>query len=206
MSFGMVDVFINNTSELTDEQIIESLKKVKGHQIVTGNAFSESNTYDYVTVAKIIEIYNRQKAEIDRLESVLLGVMHFVDKWLDGAELEQDEVNRASAMREKTLQIVEQQQAEIDRLNSCVKSEDEVRAIMKAQMETMVKEITNEQIDIANKLGRTSGILELTDRLEKMIFPYGMVNGGNYGINALSIKILIDKVRKEMAGDNNGNS
>lgn len=61
-----------------------------------------------------IDLINRQQAEIDRLELVLLGVMHFVDKWLDGAELEQDEVSKASTMREKTLQIVEKQQAEIE--------------------------------------------------------------------------------------------
>lgn len=74
-----------------------------------------------VTVADIIDILNRQQAEIENLEYKLLGVMHFVDKWLDGAELEQDEVNRASAMREKTLQIVEKQQAEIEKLSNELK-------------------------------------------------------------------------------------
>ena len=44
--------------------------------------------------------------------------MHFVDKWLDGNELEQDEVNRADTMRHKTLQIIEEQQAEIERLKA----------------------------------------------------------------------------------------
>ena len=38
---------------------------------------------------------------IGELELTLQGVMWFVDKWLDGAELEQDEVNRAITMREK---------------------------------------------------------------------------------------------------------
>lgn len=46
-------------------------------------------------------------AEINRLEYTLLGVMHSVDKWLDGDELKQNEVDRAATMREKTLQIVE---------------------------------------------------------------------------------------------------
>lgn len=45
--------------------------------------------------------------EKSNLEYILMGVMHSVDKWLDGAELEMDEVNRAITMREKTLQIVE---------------------------------------------------------------------------------------------------
>lgn len=54
------------------------------------------------------------RAELDKLEYTLLGVMHSVDKWLDGDELEQDEVNRAITMREKTLRIVEKKQEKID--------------------------------------------------------------------------------------------
>lgn len=38
---------------------------------------------------------------------IILGVMHSVDKWLDGKELDQDEVNRAVTMREKVLRIIE---------------------------------------------------------------------------------------------------
>jgi hypothetical protein len=56
------------------------------------------------------------EAEKRNLEDTLLGVMHFVDKWLDEDELEQDEVNRADTMRHKTLQIIEEQQAEIEKL------------------------------------------------------------------------------------------
>ena len=63
-----------------------------------------------------LNLINCQKAEIDNLEYTLLGVMHFIDKWLDGDELEQDEVKRAEIMRNRTLKIVEEQQAEIDRL------------------------------------------------------------------------------------------
>lgn len=50
------------------------------------------------------------KEAADMLENqayIILGVMHSVDKWLDGKELEQDEVNRAATMREKTLRIIE---------------------------------------------------------------------------------------------------
>lgn len=56
------------------------------------------------------------KSEVERLEYTLLGVMHSVDKWLDGKELEQDEVNRAITMREKTLQIVEKAKSEVARV------------------------------------------------------------------------------------------
>lgn len=48
------------------------------------------------------------KKKYDDLDLTLTGVMHFVDKWLDGEELERDEVNRAAAMREKTLKIIEE--------------------------------------------------------------------------------------------------
>ena len=59
-----------------------------------------------------LALIKRQRAEIRRLEYTLLGVMHSVDKWLEGDELKQDEVNRAITMREKTLHIVESLQAE----------------------------------------------------------------------------------------------
>lgn len=54
--------------------------------------------------AKLIE---QQRDELIKQEYTLMGVMHSVDKWLDVDELEQDEVNRAITMREKTLRIIE---------------------------------------------------------------------------------------------------
>ena len=53
---------------------------------------------------------------IDELEYILAGVMHSVDKWLEGGELEQDEVNRAATMREKVLRIIEGKDARIREL------------------------------------------------------------------------------------------
>ena len=58
------------------------------------------------------------RADVDKIEYTLLGVMHSVDKWLDGDELEQDEVNRAITMREKTLQIVEGLKTDVERLTA----------------------------------------------------------------------------------------
>lgn len=55
------------------------------------------------------------KSEVDKLEYTLLGVMHSVDKWLEGDELKQDEVNRAITMREKTLRIIENAKSEVAR-------------------------------------------------------------------------------------------
>lgn len=56
------------------------------------------------------------KKDYDKLDYTLMGVMHSVDKWLDGSELDQDEVNRAATMREKTLQIIEEAQTRIKQL------------------------------------------------------------------------------------------
>ena len=50
---------------------------------------------------------------IDSLAYTILGVMHSVDKWLDGKELEQDEVNRAVTMREKVIRIIESRPEQI---------------------------------------------------------------------------------------------
>ena len=59
------------------------------------------------------------KSEVDKLEYTLTGVMHSVDKWLDGEELKQDEVNRAITMREKTLRIVEQYKDKLEDYKDC---------------------------------------------------------------------------------------
>lgn len=67
-----------------------------------------------------LDLINRLQEENDTLDYKLVGVMHFVDKWLDGAELEQDEVSRANTMREKTLQTVENLEAEIKMLRKAV--------------------------------------------------------------------------------------
>lgn len=99
------------------EELIDKISK-----LFSGNAMSEQYvlTYDEKThnrvVATIpiwadfyldISTILTTNAEVERLEYILLGVMHSVDKWLEGDELEQDEVNRAATMREKTLQIIE---------------------------------------------------------------------------------------------------
>ena len=54
------------------------------------------------------------RAEVNNLEYTRAGVMWSIDKWLEGDELNQDEVNRAATMRKKTLQIVEGLQAEVE--------------------------------------------------------------------------------------------
>lgn len=66
----------------------------------------------------VLDLLKELSHKADSLEYTLMGVMHSVDKWLDGNELEQDEVNRAATMREKLLQIIESKDAEIARLQA----------------------------------------------------------------------------------------
>ena len=69
----------------------------------------------YVPKSEVDEVNAEWAEAYKKLEYTLVGVMHSVDKWLEGEELEQDEVGRAITMREKTLQIVENAKAEVAR-------------------------------------------------------------------------------------------
>lgn len=92
-------------------------------------------------IANALALINRQKAEIARLEYIVLGIMHSVDKWLDGDELEQDEVNRAVTMREKTLQIVERQKAEIEKSERIIVMADKCIEKQKTEIETLTEKL-----------------------------------------------------------------
>lgn len=83
---------------------------------------SECRTQRNKDAAELIE--EMAKAYHD-LEYILMGVMHFVDKWLDDDELKLDEFNRALRMREKTLQIVEGLIKENEELKSDLKDAEE---------------------------------------------------------------------------------
>lgn len=65
---------------------------------------------------------------IDELEYILAGVMHSVDKWLEGDEFEQDEVNRAATMREKVLRIIEAKDARIRELEKKLEEFDRLQS------------------------------------------------------------------------------
>lgn len=100
------------------------------------------------------------KSEVDRLEYTLLGVMHSVDKWLDGAELEQSEVNRAITMREKTLNIIEGQQ-------------NEIRKLEKARMNSLPSycQVISEEkaIELGKEYGRQEAAREILSDLKKAV-------------------------------------
>ncbi len=73
-------------------------------------------------IADALALIEEMSKAYDNLEYTLMGVMLFVDKWLDGKELELDEINRAMTMREKTLQIVESLQIENEDMREYIRT------------------------------------------------------------------------------------
>lgn len=123
--------------KFTDDEIIHSLKVCSNDGDCSECLINpHKGNYGYCTSLAIkaaLDLINRQKAveenlrkRIDDLEHTLAGVMWSVDKWLDGADLKQDEVNRAIRMREKTLEIVERLEEENEFLKSL--DENKIRA------------------------------------------------------------------------------
>ena len=100
-----------------------------------------------LTTEEIKDLYaERDKItkENRNLEYTLLGVMHSVDKWLDGEELEMDEVNRAATMREKTLQIVENL---TEKWEEAVNQANYIADVTKADMMHKIQARLEEKID-----------------------------------------------------------
>ena len=135
----------------------------------------------------ILDLINRKNAKIEDLSYKLAGVMHSVDKWLEGDELNQDEVNRAITMREKTLQIVEDKQREADRFKEGMYFE-------------------RERVDsIPNLLLRacSDAIKEFAERFEKEIETSPNMNSHfKYALLRYARQIK-DNLVQEMAGDAN---
>lgn len=125
------------------------------------SALSDSNRI----VRKAEEEINRQQEEIDRLTYNLWGVMHSVDKWLDGTELEQDELNRAVTMREKTLRIVEEKQAEIERLrgSTIVNNIMESQRIKREAIKEFAKRLKEKSYKTIRNYGLTKDVVEVCD-------------------------------------------
>ena len=135
---------------------------------------------------------NKLEAEKGNLKYTLLGVMHFVDKWLDGNELKQDEVNRADTMRHKTLQIIEEQQAKIDRLETVLS--EKLFCITQLKGENFA--LTNERDAYKNLLknAKTEAVKEFAERLKPKLYC------GHIAMDDC-INANINNLVKEMAGD-----
>lgn len=93
----------------------------------------------------------------------LIGVMHFVDKWLEGDELKGDEVNRAATMRDKTLRIVEQLEAEKDAL---IKAQE-----LRTPMEVILH-IAQEDVKIGRAVFAKGVTVRKCPRCGEWVMPY----------------------------------
>ena len=107
------------------------------------------------------------KSEVDKLEYTLLGVMHSVDKWLDGEELEQDEVNRAATMREKTLRIVENAKREASYWMSMYMQETSGKLTASALSACEYYELIRQ---LQLKEAKAEAIKEFAEKLEKRLY------------------------------------
>ena len=147
-----------------------------------------------------------QKAEIENLTYTLWGVMHSVDKWLDGTELEQDELNRAVTMREKTLRIVEEKQAEIERLEKIeIEIDDFCRRLCRMRMLNGSAIASYEDLQNYIQEEKSEVVKEFADRLKNKIKtecnPYGKPTF-DYD-TSIAIMRYVDNLVKGMVGENN---
>ena len=109
------------------------------------------------------------KSEVDNLEYTLMGVMHSVDKWLDGDELKQDEVNRAIAMREKTLRIIESVKIEVAR-----EIYEEMAKFVGSKIPPQVRPIFKNDSDFERGFrdGKTDALIEVFVQLAELKKKY----------------------------------
>lgn len=175
--------------KMTDNEVVKALECCSNVNGCKGCCYYDKTAMCITSLTKdVLFLINRQKAENDDLYYKLHGVMLSVDKWLDGEELEQDEVTRATTMREKTLQIIERQQAEIESLNNHI---GDVTEMVKAE-----------------------AIKEFAERLKEEIIndtAYGCDINQHSGYYDYTIKFgdipeYIDNLVKEMVGDDNANN
>ena len=111
-------------------------------------------------IREVCDTCDNFESTADDLYYTLLGVMHSVDKWLDGDELKQHEVNRAATMREKTLQIIEGQTREIISLQRAVNN----------SLPSGVQACSEEEaMKIGYERGRAAATKELLDEINRRL-------------------------------------
>lgn len=192
-------------NKYTNEDIISSLKVIA----TTGNCdeckirnckWGTCNCEQIIANAAL-DLIKRLQSKNEDLFYKLIGVMHSVDKWLDGNELKQDEINRAATMREKILQIVENLQSENERLEK--ETKDKERAYndefyLRKEWKTKCQELLEEK-QIARSEAYKECLTKVKNYIKTHCNPYGKPDF-DYDT---SIKILnfIDNILKEMVGE-----
>lgn len=182
-SVSLVDGHIDG---MTDEQIIKALEYCINNNGCNGCEFT-----GHISISECMKefhgVITRQKAEIERLEYVLMGVMHSVDKWLEGDELKQDEVNRAATMREKTLQMLEDSQ------------DGHIRTIADKDVEIEKLERANIQLMAILQTAQSEAIKEFVGKLKEASYIPNMSLTGEYVVDVSDI----DNLLKEKDGEQN---
>ena len=167
--------------KMTDAEIIKALECCSNYTgtdscrecLLEINNECEMNVLESLA----LDLIKRLKAENDELFYKLQGVMWSVDKWLDGNELKQDEVSRATTMREKTLQITEKQQAEIERYKGVIK--------------LLEKDVITAKSEV---------IKEFAMRLKTEFLPEQEFDN-TVNLTLSVVRSIIDKIAKEMVGE-----
>lgn len=131
-------------------------------------------------VKELSDNNERLRAEVEDLEYKLAGVMHFVDKWLEGDELNQDEVNRAITMREKTLKLVEDLDWKAD--------------FLEQSYNALEKEVEQSKREVAKEI-----ITEIKEKLKAI--NREIANGKIYVCNDDSIDKFVEKFEKKYIGE-----
>lgn len=171
-------------SELNQELIKKALECC-GEEIICGVENGEK-TY-YVSFAEILDFINELTEKKKNLEYTLAGVMHSVDKWLDGAELEQDEVNRAITMRDKTLRLCETLDCMIDNLRDDIDELTAENERLRAIPEQLFKEMSERMVE-ERKIERKL----VVQKMEHRLINYESYDngGGNYVVSVCDIRTV----------------
>lgn len=186
----------------TNEDIISSLKIIATtrncNECKIRNCKWGTCNCEQITANAALDLIKCLQSENEDLFYKLTGVMHSVDKWLDGDELKQDEVNRAATMREKTLQIVENLQSKNERLEK--ETKDKERAYndefcLRKEWQTKYRELLKEKQTTKSEAYQEC-LAKVKNYIKAHCNPYGKPDF-DYDT---SIKILnfIDKLAKEI--------
>lgn len=156
----------------TARDALDKAEKVGGDYI--------STTHRKITIEELTD-----KEHIEGLEYILMGVMHSVDKWLEGEELDEGEVNRAATMREKVLRIIEDKDARIQELKVKLRESEILRE--------SAYRVVGEVVDTPNPFNDTDK--RINDALD-IAWQYSQIDGAHH--KAWSIDQM---VRALLGGD-----
>jgi len=199
---------------LTDNEIIKAWeccnKPIGQAECTKCSYFETKNSCTEKLINDTIALINRTTAENKDLFYKLTGVMHFVNKWLEGDELKGDEVQRACTMREKLLRITEQQNAEVERLHEVINGFEEQSHKELLKFVDLSEKYTNAKAEIERlnkEIDRLSQCVmyhdgQIADAIkefaERLIKEYENIDGQYVDRVMLDI---IDNLVKEMVGE-----